>query len=88
MEKWGFCCRRLYQKSLSSASGGTDTHREGVPHPSNVGAVGGGRGVGLAAHLLDVVEGRVAFADLTAEHLLVGLAEVLRQEGVDDGVDG
>lgn len=55
---------------------------------SNVGAVGGGRGVRLAAHLLDVVEGRVAGADLAAEHLLVGLSEVLRQESVDDGVDG
>lgn len=66
----------------------SDSHRGGVPHPSNIGAVGGGRRVRLAAHLLDVVEGRVTGADLTAEHLLVGLAEVLREESVDDGVDG
>lgn len=60
----------------------------GVPRPSNIGAVGGGRRVRLAAYLLDVLEGRVAGAHLAAEHLLVGLAEVLRQESVDDGVDG
>lgn len=65
-------------------------HPPGVssPNASDVGAVGGGRGVHLAAQLLDVVEGRVAGADLAAEHLLVGFAEVLRQERVDDGVDG
>lgn len=62
--------------------------RGGVPRPLNVGAIGGGWRVHLVAHFLDVVEGRVAGTDLTAEHLLVGFAEVFRQESVDDGVDG
>lgn len=79
---------RIYPKLPVLPSDGSHTRRGGVPHPSNVGAVGGGWRVGLAAHLLDVVEGRVAGAHLAAEHLLVGLAEVLRQESVDDGVDG
>lgn len=57
-----------------------------APHRSHVGAVGGGRRVRLAAYLLDVVQRGVTAADLAFEHLLVGLPEVLRQEGVDDRV--
>lgn len=56
------------------------------PRQSHVGAVGGGRRFRLAPYLLDVLERRVAAADLALEHLLVGLPEVLRQEGVDDRV--
>ena len=61
---------------------------QSTPCPSDVGAVGGGRRVRLAADLLDVVERGVTGADLAFEHLLVRLPEVLRQEGVDDRVDG
>lgn len=53
---------------------------------SNVGAVSRGWSIRLAAHLLDVVKRAVDVADLTLEDLLVRLPEVLRQEGVDDGV--
>ena len=54
---------------------------------SDIGAVSGGWCVRLAAGLLDIVQWRIS-SDLTAEHLLVGLAEILGQESVDDGVDG
>lgn len=54
---------------------------------SDVGAVGGGWCVvHLAAELLEFVERGVG--NLTPEHLLVGLSEVLREEGIDDRVDG
>ena len=55
---------------------------------SNVGAISRGWRVRFAPDLLDVVERGVAASDLTFEHLLVSLPEVLGQEGVDDRVDG
>lgn len=59
-----------------------------TPRQSNIGAVSGRRRLRFAADLLNVDERRVTGANLTLEHLFVGLPEVLRQEGVDNWVDG
>lgn len=56
-------------------------------HISDICAVSRGRRVRFAPNVLDVIERRVTGTNLAFKHLLVGLSEVLRQEGVDDRVD-
>lgn len=64
------------------------TPREAHTHlPSHVRAVGGWRGVQSTSVFFGVAEGGLA-THMALEHLLVGLPEVLREEGVDDGVHG
>lgn len=54
---------------------------------SHVCAVGGWWGVQSTSVFFGVAEGGLA-THMALEHLLVGLPEVLREEGVDDGVHG
>lgn len=53
---------------------------------SDAGAVSGQLRLHLAPRLLGVAPGATAPAQLAPEDLRIGLPEVLRQEGVDDGV--
>lgn len=54
---------------------------------SNICAVSWGRRIRFATNVLDVIERGVTGSNLAFKHLLIGLSEVLRQEGVDDRVD-